>query len=647
MSERRRFNAGERSALYLAADGRCENCGFDLAPSWHSDHVDPYSRGGATDLINGQALCPQCNLRKGAKTLETPHNRWQRRAIEKFEALGSPKDFLVCATPGAGKTNWALKMARRLLDEGAVGRVAVVAPTDALRTQWADEAAKFGIQLAAVSEATDYDKKGYNGYVATYHQLANKSGADLARRASRTPTLVILDEIHHAGESRSWGDGIIKAFEHAPHRLALTGTPWRNDAKSPIPFVAYDGDGKVIVDFAYEYGTAVADGVCRRIEFHSYGGDATWEDPGRARREAAVLGQLPTSVNFSARVSAEMEEADVSPALDTIYYPSHSWINSILEEAVVMLDDLRTEVPDAAGLVVAERTWMADEYAKTIYKLTGVLPPVVVSDEDDPRRAKEARDTIDRFKKGRDRWIVAVRMISEGVDIPRLAVGVYASKTQTPLFFRQVVGRFVRVRPNEQFNSLLFMPAIPSLIQHANEVEEELRHQLDIETEQDEREARERNTERDPFEGRRPLHASEAEFDRAILGGQESDRDEMAEARAEALRLGIPAQWALNLVPLLRRASQPSAADDDGAAQTAVSAPPSRQRRERMLRSEVDSLAGKAASKLLRNGECGSLGQAKKRVNGVLAGKFGTRKKASVEELETIRDFLIEYVGRP
>ncbi len=70
-------------------------------------------------------------------------------------------------------------------------------------------------------------------------------------------------------------------------------------------------------------------------------------------------------------------------------------------------------------------------------------------------------------------------MVSEGVDIPRLRVGVYATAAKTPLIFRQIVGRFVRTipgRPPEP--SWLYLPADPLLRRHASEVETELRHVL-------------------------------------------------------------------------------------------------------------------------------------------------------------------------
>jgi superfamily II DNA or RNA helicase len=42
---------------------------------------------------------------------------------------------------------------------------------------------------------------------------------------------VILDEIHHAGDERAWGESLLVAFEHARRRLALSGTPFRSDTK--------------------------------------------------------------------------------------------------------------------------------------------------------------------------------------------------------------------------------------------------------------------------------------------------------------------------------------------------------------------------------------------------------------------------------
>jgi superfamily II DNA or RNA helicase len=535
---------------------------------------------------------------------------WQQEALRVVGA-GAKADYLITATPGAGKTTFALALGSRLLEENAVRRVVAVVPTDALREQWADTAGRAGLHLMPVSAPEDYDKQGYHGCVVTYAQLATGAGRDLLRRSTRVPTLVVLDEIHHAGVSRSWGDGLRHAVEHAKLRVALTGTPWRRDNRSPIPFVTYDADGEVVVDYAYEYGTAVADGVCRRIEFHAYDGEAKWTDCG-------VVG--------TASLGADLDDEDVSTVLDGVYHPDHAWMPVLLAKADEALTEIREEINDAAGLVVAERQWHAQRYAELLKKITGVEPVVVVSDDPD------AKVSIDKFRNSTSRWIIAVRMVSEGVDIPRLAVGVYASKIRTPLFFRQVVGRFVRTRPNEEFNARLFIPAVPALMEHARQIEQELRHQLDVETgAEGVRREGESGFEQPPFPMREVVSATEAAFDRAILAGEEVSPLDLAAAQATAKQLGIPAQYALNLLPLLQQ-SYPA----PNPAPTEVVTP--RHRQEKMLRSEVESLARKFAYRA---------GVGPREVNLSLR-KAGhpPRAKATLDELKKMLDTLAYWHGK-
>ena len=609
MSERRRFNARERAALFLAADGRCERCGRELAPGWHADHERPYVAGGPTDVTNGQALCPTCNLRKGSCV--TTLRGWQNDAIEKYNQHAG-RDFLVSATPGAGKTIFALALAQQQLDAGRVQRVAIVVPTDPLRQQWADAAGRAGIALMPVGDHTDYDKAGYVGYVATYAQLARGAGADLARRASRIPTLAIFDEIHHAGESRSWGDGLSGAFENAISRVALTGTPWRQNKYEPIPFVSYGPDGEVKVDAAYEYGEAVADGVCRSIEFHAYDGEARWRDCGEAK---------------SAKLGEEMDEDDVPIALEAALRPDHEWMPTLLKRAVADLDELRREVPDAGGLVIADTQWHARAYAELLSRITGEEPTVATSDDPD------AKAHIDAYRTARSRWLVAVKMVSEGVDIPRLAVGVYAARARTPLFFRQVVGRFVRVRPGEgesPFNARLFIPAIPVLMAHARQIEEELRHQLEIERARDERE-RERG-EQPELPLREPTGAGEALFDSAIYRGDAITVAEHQAAEQHCRTYGLPLNLAANVARMLR----------EQAGQLAPSTPVEpepvpRHRLEKSLRGEVDKLAGKLSYRA---------GIDKKEVNyRIRAAGFPARNRCTIEQLEQLRDWLTRSLG--
>lgn len=614
MSERRRFNVSERVALYLAADGRCQECGRELEPGWHADHVNPHVAGGPTDVTNGQSLCPICNLRKGSHMSEL--RQWQQDAIDKFYAHGE-RDFLVSATPGAGKTTFGLTLARQLLAEGTVRRIAVIVPTDALRQQWADAAGAMGISLIPVSEETDYTKAGYVGYVATYQQLARGAGSDLARRATRVSTMALLDEIHHAGEARAWGDALAYAMEHAATRVALTGTPWRQDKSSPIPFVTYrPEDDKVHVDAAYEYGTAVADGVCRPVEFHAYDGEARWRDCGEARR-----GEL----------GADLPDDDVPAVLDAVLNPRYAWIPGLLRSADFALDVVRDEVPDAAGLVIAHEQWQARAYAQILERISGETPTLALSD--DP----EAKDNIDAFRNARSKWIVAVKMVSEGVDIPRLAVGVYAAKARTPLFFRQVVGRFVRMRADEEINARLFIPAIPTLMKHAREVEDELRHQLDLERERDEQDRRESGDGQGEFPLRESITATEAEFDRAIYKGGEISTDELDRAEKYCREYNIPVMYASNIVHLMRAQDAPQAPVQP---QPKPEVP--RHRREKMLRSDIKTYVGKIAHRL-HGGQ--NLSDGTREVNTqLLRDGFPQRSQASVEQLEEIRNYLARWL---
>jgi len=389
-----------------------------------------------------------------------PLRAWQRSALVSYLRT-QPRDFLAVATPGAGKTTFALRIASELLAAGVVQGVTVVAPTEHLKTQWALAAASVGIRLdPGFKNSQGATSADFHGVAVTYAGVAAHPLLHRAR-TERRRTLVILDEVHHAGDALSWGDAVREAFEPATRRLSLTGTPFRSDT-NPIPFVRYergsDGITRSGSDHSYGYGDALRDGVVRPVLFLAYSGTATWKT--RAGEEiTATLGE-PLTV--------EQTQQAWRTALD----PHGDWMPAVLDAADRRLTQVRRGVPDAGGMVIASDQATAKLYAELLHGITGKKPVVVLSD--DPKASKK----IAAFESSDDRWLVAVRMVSEGVDLPRLAVGVYATSTQTPLFFAQAVGRFVRARrPGE--TASVFLPSVPSLLQLAAEMEAERDHALD------------------------------------------------------------------------------------------------------------------------------------------------------------------------
>lgn len=382
---------------------------------------------------------------------------WQLAALRQYLER-QPQDFLAVATPGAGKTAFALTIARELVARRIIERVTVVTPTEHLTKQWAAAAAQHGIAIEPQPD-DGVPGKDFLGASLTYAGVA----ANALRHRRRTElyrTLVILDEVHHAGDALSWGDAVREAFEPAARRLALTGTPFRSDINA-IPFVTYapigDGTRQSAADFTYGYGDALRDGVVRPVLFMAYAGRMRWRT--RCGDEvAAELGEASTK--------------DVtSRAWRTALDPNGRWIPQVLQAADKRLTQVRQQVPDAGGLVIAADQETARAYAELLQHISGEKPVVVLSD--DPQSGKH----IKKFTDGKQRWLIAVRMVSEGVDIPRLSVGVFATNTSTPLFFAQAIGRFVRARrPGE--TATVFIPSVPVLLRYASELELQRDHVL-------------------------------------------------------------------------------------------------------------------------------------------------------------------------
>lgn len=401
---------------------------------------------------------------------------WQQEAFGAYRdcILRGENTLLIEATPGAGKTTAALVLAMHQMRKRGASRIGIVVPTAHLKVQWARAAANMDLHLdSSFSNGKGILSGDYDGFVVTYQQVAQKPG--LFRKL--TPNAcIILDEVHHAGDGLSWGDGLRAAFHEARFMICLSGTPFRSD-NSPIPFVSYDEQGFGLPDYSYSYSRAVEEGVCRPTAFFTYGGEVAWRD---ASGDAAAL--------FTDELDGMGQSRRLRAALDA----DSGWIQPMLQDAHTMLMNTRREHPDAGALLVAADQTSARKLAKLLTAITKIPPVVVLSEE------AEAARKLKRFRDSSEPWLVACNMVSEGVDIPRLRVGVYATTVRTKMYFRQFLGRIVRRIPTLTTLQVAYcyLPADPTLTRLAEEIENEIRHCIRPKGENDDEFERERDKER-------------------------------------------------------------------------------------------------------------------------------------------------------
>jgi superfamily II DNA or RNA helicase len=487
LDPRRKFSRQEVWRAWQRQGNVCNLCGrgipFDLIVG---DHIVPWIRGGPTTLQNLQALCGSCNLRKGSDPQEVaaehfdleliapsrvPMRKWQTEAMPTALGLLGREVVLIEACPGAGKTRFGLEVAYALVAKEAISRVLIVVPTLAIADGWQRAASSTSMDAPTLPLRTQREWRpvdpigdGWLGAIVTYHSLFRSTEMFLAHATDPGHrTLVIFDEVHHAGTDAAWGASAQAAFaQGAWGILALTGTPFRTD-RSPIVFVPSEG-GSARPHFRYGYDQAIEDGSCRPIQFVEVRGQTTF------RTEDGVV----HSVSFDdTEVTQVGERRRLRAAIE--WMGDGSVAGKLLDDANRYLLALRKQGDrDAAGLVVCIDCDHAARVASYMGdKVLGRRPIVACSrlyDPDDPDPANAVR----LFRTSHEPWIVAVNMVSEGVDIPRLRAVVYLTNRLTLLSFRQIVGRVVRTdTTNAGDHGRVYLPADPTLLEMARSVREE------------------------------------------------------------------------------------------------------------------------------------------------------------------------------
>ena len=501
MTDKRNFNQSQRRELFLKADGKCQICSCDISlDNFHADHKIPFCEGGKTELNNGQALCPQCNLKKASLfNIDVSHymepgkslRDWQAEFLPRcyrsmVQQIGKPQDeikaFMLHAFPGSGKTKAALILGALLKEQGFIEKIIVNVPSLFLKDQMEKEARKIGLMLNKKKIFVE----GFDGLVTTYASIGYKSkDTDSLINAQiindickRSKVLVIADECHHLSQEKRWGEAFELAYGNSVARLMTSGTPFRTD-RGRLPWVRYSNNELDLSQphaYSYPYGItkwntkycALGDQVVRDVVIRSWNSDVNFtlkeERGGEIINEQEFNHKLTDNID---EIYADVYDPDTEERIEdnsrlrkliktarrsaciecgTDRHPfGTEFIRKILIAANEQLDECRRSHEWAGGLIVCDNIEHANAIAVALKHWTNEDSIVVHTESGNSKRAIEGFK--DAKNKKRIKWLTSVGQVSEGVDIPHLRVGVYLTTTQSHLRWLQILGRVLRTEP--------------------------------------------------------------------------------------------------------------------------------------------------------------------------------------------------------
>ncbi len=377
---------------------------------------------------------------------------WQadcsQKAVAHFKN-GSSNFFLV-SPPGTGKSVTVAEIAAQLYEEGLADLILCISPSAEIRD---------GLYRTFNKRMPESFHKGLGtvGESITYQRLLSLDANFLAAARNKR-LLVICDEIHHCsggGDSipNAWGRKMLEhILELATYTVCMSGTPWRTD-QLPIALAKYDQES-LVVNYQYTLLRAVEEQVCRQPVLCLLDNDDCRVD----EKNYPSINEALAKTDLMYRQIIENDPA----------------IKHLLRLSIGKLNEIRAHTPDAAGLVVAHSIEHAHRIKRMLEQTFNQSVQLVSYREKNPQRI------IEQFRHGQTQWIVSIGMISEGTDIPRLFVCCHITTIRTELYFRQVLGRVLRLRVQDQSaEGYLFTFAEPQLKCFSNRIQSELPH-LDV-----------------------------------------------------------------------------------------------------------------------------------------------------------------------
>jgi len=379
--------------------------------------------------------------------------QWQSECLNSVLSHydGGNKHFLCLATPGAGKTAMAAEVTACLFDQNKIDFVLCFSPSitvaDGFKATFSKRLdQRFDGVIGAVGSSYTYQSMAY--FDDSFWQILNSHRV-----------LVIFDEIHHCSgfsveTSNSWGEEIILNIQQqAKYTLALTGTPWRSD-QSPIVLSNYQGKENAIqCDYSYGLKQAVKDGVCRTPSIVLIDNEEITVTDHKNNKQ--IFDSFKSLLN------------DKSISYQDIITDQKA-MQFILAKGCTKLSNVRKMNPTAGGLVVASSVAHASQIIQILQNEFKQSAVMVSYQQDEPS------EIINQYRDSTTQWIVAIGMVSEGTDIPRLQVCCHLSRIKTELYFRQVLGRVLRVNGSIDENAWLYTFSEPNLIKYSYRIEKDL-----------------------------------------------------------------------------------------------------------------------------------------------------------------------------
>jgi superfamily II DNA or RNA helicase len=381
----------------------------------------------------------------------------------------SKQAFMIEACPGAGKSSMAAMIAKEWLNRQIVNHVLIIAPWKPIVASICAKCSEFHLETSrSLFRGTRYHPVPFwDVTVMTNTGTFSSDILETLRQWRNTGDGwkygVIVDEVHHCSIAKPWGQFAETVIENAEYWVAMSGTPFRSDG-FPISGLQYDSEGTVIPDYQLTYRKGVEAGYVRDVTVRWFDGEVMLYD-----KKDSIIGSKKYS---------ELTNAEINRAKTHIFDSDEKLAKEMIQTIHTDLMELRAsskEYANAAALFVCrpgtndgEETRRLHKISQKIKQITGI-DPVTVSHSD-----KDAEGKIEAFRRGDKPYLVAVNMVAEGCDIPRIISIGMMRFIESPLLIRQIVGRAIRRQADwDNRPATIYAPKISSMADELSKLYEE------------------------------------------------------------------------------------------------------------------------------------------------------------------------------